>query len=155
MLDIDAGTDRPLPWIKMFQDHGMTQSFDIGDQPWSTVDARAHPARTRPPRTAAGPKPARSPSPTSHYRTSIKIPPCPAGLYPLDDEDKQIQVARLELGNFFGERSLLTGEPRSATVTCVTDVVVGEIYKGAMSELLAKKSGNCGNPEQGNGKACS
>lgn len=55
-----------------------------------------------------------------------------------NDEGKQIQVARLEPGDFFGERSLLTGEPRSATVTCATDVVVGEIDKDAMSELLSQ-----------------
>jgi CRP-like cAMP-binding protein len=36
-------------------------------------------------------------------------------------------VARLQAGNFFGEMSLLTGDPRSATVTAVTDCDVIEL----------------------------
>lgn len=37
------------------------------------------------------------------------------------------EVARIERGGYFGEMSLLTGEPRSATVIAVGDVVVVEI----------------------------
>jgi len=37
------------------------------------------------------------------------------------------EVARIERGGYFGEMSLLTGEPRSATVLAVGDVVVVEI----------------------------
>jgi len=37
------------------------------------------------------------------------------------------EVARLGPGNFFGEMSLLTGEPRSATVAAVTDSELLEI----------------------------
>ena len=46
------------------------------------------------------------------------------------------QVATIQAGEFFGELSLLTGEPRGATVTPVTDCVVTEIGKEAMSKLL-------------------
>jgi small-conductance mechanosensitive channel/CRP-like cAMP-binding protein len=37
------------------------------------------------------------------------------------------QVAIIEPGGFFGEMSLLTGDPRTATVTAITDVVLLEI----------------------------
>jgi CRP-like cAMP-binding protein len=37
------------------------------------------------------------------------------------------EVARIDRGGYFGEMSLLTGEPRSATVIAVGDVVVVEI----------------------------
>jgi small-conductance mechanosensitive channel/CRP-like cAMP-binding protein len=37
------------------------------------------------------------------------------------------EVAHLKAGDFFGEMSLLTGDPRSATVTAVTDCAVLEI----------------------------
>jgi CRP-like cAMP-binding protein len=37
------------------------------------------------------------------------------------------EVARIEAGGYFGEMSLLTGEPRSATVRAMGDAVVLEI----------------------------
>ncbi len=46
------------------------------------------------------------------------------------------QVGTIQPGEFFGELSLLTGEPRGATVIPVTDCVVTEIGKEAMSKLL-------------------
>jgi CRP-like cAMP-binding protein len=46
------------------------------------------------------------------------------------------QVAQIQPGEFFGELSLLTGEPRGATVIPVTDCLVTEIGKEAMSKLL-------------------
>jgi small-conductance mechanosensitive channel/CRP-like cAMP-binding protein len=46
------------------------------------------------------------------------------------------QVAQIQPGEFFGELSLLTGEPRGATVIPVTDCLVTEIGKDAMSTLL-------------------
>jgi CRP-like cAMP-binding protein len=46
------------------------------------------------------------------------------------------QVALLQPGDFFGEMSLLTGERRSATVTCVTESVVYEIRKEALKHIM-------------------
>jgi len=42
----------------------------------------------------------------------------------------------LEPGDFFGERSLLTGASGSATVTCATDLMVGEVTKEAVRQLV-------------------
>ena len=42
-------------------------------------------------------------------------------------EPSRDEVARIERGGYFGEMSLLTGEPRSATVVAIGDVVVVEI----------------------------
>ncbi|HVD94284.1 MAG TPA: mechanosensitive ion channel family protein [Vicinamibacterales bacterium] len=42
-------------------------------------------------------------------------------------EPSRDEVARIDRGGYFGEMSLLTGEPRSATVVAIGDVVVVEI----------------------------
>jgi small-conductance mechanosensitive channel/CRP-like cAMP-binding protein len=42
-------------------------------------------------------------------------------------EPSREEVARIQRGGYFGEMSLLTGEPRSATVVAIGDVVVVEI----------------------------
>jgi small-conductance mechanosensitive channel/CRP-like cAMP-binding protein len=42
-------------------------------------------------------------------------------------EPSREEVARIDRGGYFGEMSLLTGEPRSATVIAIGDVVVVEI----------------------------
>jgi CRP-like cAMP-binding protein len=47
-----------------------------------------------------------------------------------------IQVATLNAGDCFGEMSLLTGEPRSATVRADADCYVMEIGKPVMGEVL-------------------
>jgi small-conductance mechanosensitive channel/CRP-like cAMP-binding protein len=51
-------------------------------------------------------------------------------------EGVEIEVGRIAPGQFFGEMSLLTGEPRSATVRCATEVVVFQVRKADLSPLL-------------------
>ena len=50
------------------------------------------------------------------------------------------EVARTERGGYFGEMSLLTGEPRSATVLAVGDVSVVEIGAGLFRRLAAENA---------------
>jgi small-conductance mechanosensitive channel/CRP-like cAMP-binding protein len=52
-----------------------------------------------------------------------------------------IQVAKLGAGDCFGEMSLLTGEPRSATVRADGDCYVMEIGKPIMAEVLRSAPG--------------
>jgi small-conductance mechanosensitive channel/CRP-like cAMP-binding protein len=47
------------------------------------------------------------------------------------------EVARLGPGKFFGEMSLMTGEPRSASVQAVSDCALVKVDKGAFHEILA------------------
>ncbi len=54
-------------------------------------------------------------------------------------DGSQIKVADLAPGTFFGEQSLLTGQPRSATVLCVAESIVCEITKNCMTNLLERK----------------
>lgn len=58
------------------------------------------------------------------------------GVWMRDAQGLDKQVAQIQPGEFFGELSLLTGEPRGATVIPVTDCLVTEIGKEAMSKLL-------------------
>jgi CRP-like cAMP-binding protein len=51
------------------------------------------------------------------------------------------QVAVLKKGDFFGEMSLLTGEPRSATVRAMEDTEVIVIQKDIFSEILTANAG--------------
>lgn len=53
-------------------------------------------------------------------------------------EDVQ-EVARLRAGQFFGERSLLTGEPRTATVVALGKVDCWRLDKAAFQELLERR----------------
>jgi CRP-like cAMP-binding protein len=53
----------------------------------------------------------------------------------------KIQVATLAAGDCFGEMSLLTGEPRSATVRADGDCYVMEIGKPVMAEVLSDAPG--------------
>lgn len=51
------------------------------------------------------------------------------------------EVARLSRGEFFGEMSLLTGEPRAATVVATTDSVLLVLDRGAFAELISTDPG--------------
>lgn len=51
-------------------------------------------------------------------------------------EGPQVVMAHLHAGDCFGEMSLVTGEPRNATVRAVGDVLVLEIRKGDISPLI-------------------
>jgi CRP-like cAMP-binding protein len=51
------------------------------------------------------------------------------------------QVATFQPGDFFGEISMLTGEPRSATVRAETDCEVLEINKELFSPILLENPG--------------
>ncbi len=48
----------------------------------------------------------------------------------------KVQLATLHEGSFFGEHSLLTGEPRSATVSADASCEVWVLEKGALAPLL-------------------
>ncbi len=50
--------------------------------------------------------------------------------------DAAREVARLGPGQFFGEMSLMTGEPRSASVVALTDVDTYRLDKAAFEELI-------------------
>jgi CRP-like cAMP-binding protein len=50
-------------------------------------------------------------------------------------EPSMQQVATITAGGFFGEMSMLTGDPRAATVRAVTDVQVLEIAAHDMRRL--------------------
>lgn len=52
------------------------------------------------------------------------------------DGDSQISVAELREGDLFGEMSLLTGEPRWATVTAKDDTEVIRIHASALRKAL-------------------
>ncbi len=51
----------------------------------------------------------------------------------------QLKVGEINPGEFFGEMSLLTGEPRSASIVAATDVVVHEITREHITALLTKR----------------
>jgi small-conductance mechanosensitive channel/CRP-like cAMP-binding protein len=54
----------------------------------------------------------------------------------IPDQDGQKVINRLGANDFFGEMSLLTGEPRSATVIAEDEVDVLEIRKGALKPIF-------------------
>ncbi len=51
------------------------------------------------------------------------------------------EVAVIPTGGFFGEMSMLTGEPRSATVTAVGDAALLEITADRFRELAVRRAG--------------
>ncbi len=51
-------------------------------------------------------------------------------------DDKEIELAVLSPGAYLGEMSLFTGEPRSATVTVISNSIVCEIKKDDIQDIL-------------------
>lgn len=60
-----------------------------------------------------------------------------------DTKGRSSVVSHLGRGDFFGEGSLLTGEPRSATVTAVEDTEVIVIDKSNFADILTRKPSIC------------
>lgn len=58
---------------------------------------------------------------------------------PSEDGHRDVLSGQLGPGQFFGEMSLLTGEPRSAMVKAASDCVAYEITKANMEELFASR----------------
>src|SRR5439155_20849817 len=48
-------------------------------------------------------------------------------------------VAQLKAGSFFGEMSLMTGAPRSATVVALTDIECYRLYKRSFEEIIQRR----------------
>ena len=59
----------------------------------------------------------------------------------LDEQGAEREVARLSRGEFFGEMALLTGEPRTASVTALDDLAVLRIHKESMQSVLSRRPG--------------
>ncbi len=55
------------------------------------------------------------------------------------DDGNQVKVGEIVPGQFFGEMSMLVGEPRGATVTAVVDSVVFEITRSSFSKTLEQR----------------
>ena len=53
-----------------------------------------------------------------------------------DENDEERAVAKVGPGEFFGEMSLLTGAPRSASIVALTDAVIYKIEKIHLEPLL-------------------
>jgi CRP-like cAMP-binding protein len=56
----------------------------------------------------------------------------------LEEGESNRHVAAIAAGGFIGERSLMTGEPRSATAVARADTVTLVIEKAAMLEVLRR-----------------
>ncbi|MEI8019205.1 MAG: mechanosensitive ion channel family protein, partial [Schlesneria sp.] len=62
-------------------------------------------------------------------------------VYRTGEGNTETRVARIQTGRFFGEMSLLTGEPRSATIRAALNSVVLTIEKSALLKLLEHRPG--------------
>jgi small-conductance mechanosensitive channel len=54
----------------------------------------------------------------------------------LEHEGRSSKINQMHRGQFFGEMSLLTGEPRSATVRAVTPLKLVQVGKAALSRIV-------------------
>lgn len=54
-------------------------------------------------------------------------------------EETELTIAQITPGQFFGEMSMLTGEPRTATIRAATDVIAYEIYRDHLNEVFEKQ----------------
>jgi small-conductance mechanosensitive channel/CRP-like cAMP-binding protein len=59
----------------------------------------------------------------------------------VEEEGREIEVARLAPGDYFGEVGLLSGEPLWGDITALTRVVIYEISKDALAPLLKARPG--------------
>ena len=57
----------------------------------------------------------------------------------VDGSSASERVAELREGDFFGEMGMMTGEPRSATVSALTDVECYRVDKEAFDEILSRR----------------
>ena len=55
-----------------------------------------------------------------------------------DPSGRRLLLARLGAGEFFGEVSVLTGTPRTATIVAINAVTVIEIYRGDLDQIAAE-----------------
>jgi hypothetical protein len=55
-----------------------------------------------------------------------------------DRTGKEVELARLFEGDFFGEVSLLTGRPRTATITSITPTELLELKSSSMPEIQSR-----------------
>src|SRR5262249_40127733 len=53
-----------------------------------------------------------------------------------EQEGGRVKLAQIKPGEFAGEMSLLTGEPRSATITAVTEALVYEVTREHLTPIL-------------------
>jgi small-conductance mechanosensitive channel/CRP-like cAMP-binding protein len=58
---------------------------------------------------------------------------------PDDSHGEPLRVGQVAAGQFFGEMSLLTGEPRSASISAAVDSVSYEIKKADLSALIERR----------------
>ena len=54
------------------------------------------------------------------------------------EQGEHIPLAELETGDFFGEVSMLTGKPRTATITAKSEVIAIELDKGSVDRIAAE-----------------
>ncbi|MCP4753963.1 MAG: ABC transporter substrate-binding protein [Proteobacteria bacterium] len=59
-----------------------------------------------------------------------------AGLWVRTDDDQAVETSRLGSGHLFGEMTLMTGEPRSASLVAVTPVVLFEVRKSHIADIV-------------------